>query len=382
MNFSLSEEQQLIKRNIIEFSQKELNKNVIERDAQQHFPHELWRTCAEHKLQGLPVDVQYGGAGLDPLSSMIALEGLGFGSHDGGLNFSVCAHLLACVVPLWKFGTEEQKREFLPQLCNGERIAVNAITETTSGSDAFNLQTTAIETSEGYVINGIKTFSSNGPVADTILVYAVTDKEKGFYGGITAFILDKNTKGFRVGQRFEKMGLRTCTISELIFENVLVPKQNILGGLGGGSRVFNYSMDWERTGMAACHIGTMERLLDQSMEYAKTRQSGKEMIGKKQAVAHKIANMKVQLEAARLLTYKAAMGIDVSKDNTLNASIAKLFVSEALNTIAMDTLHIHGGNGYMTAYEIERAVRDAIGSTIYSGTSDIQRNIISGWLGL
>lgn len=382
MDFSLSTEQQLIRSTIIQFAQKELNKDIIERDKQQLFPADLWLKCGSQKLQGLPVDEKDGGGGLDAQSTIIALEALGYGSKDGGLNFSICAHLLACVVPIWKYGNKEQKKKFLPELCNGKRIAVNAMTETESGSDVFNIKTTAKKTAEGFIIKGKKNFSSNGPVADTILLYALTDESKGFHGGITAFLIDKSTKGFKTGQQYEKMGLRTCTISELIFENMLVPESAVLGGIGGGATVFNFSMEWERVGIAACHVGTMERILEQSIQYAQTRKSGSQAIGKNQAVAHRIATMKTQLEASRMLTYKAAWNIDKNKNNVIDASITKLFVSEALTSSASDSMQIHGGNGYMTDFEIERALRDAIGSTIYSGTSDIQRNIISRWLGL
>ncbi|HEY0031156.1 MAG TPA: acyl-CoA dehydrogenase family protein [Bacteroidia bacterium] len=382
MNFSLSSEQELIRENIITFAQKELSKDIIERDRQQFFPQDLWLKCGSHKLQGLPVDEKSGGAALDALSTIIALEALGYASKDGGLNFSICAHLLACVIPVWKYGNEEQKIKFLPDLCSGKRIAVNAMTETESGSDVFNIKTTAKKTPEGFVINGTKTFSSNGPVADTILLYALTDASKGFHGGITAFLIDKNTKGYHVGQKYEKMGLRTCTISELVFDNMLVPADAVLGGTGAGATIFNFSMEWERVGIAACHVGTIQRLLEDSIQYANTRKSGTQAIGKNQAVSHRIANIKTQLEAARLLTYKAAWNIDNNKNNSMDASIAKLFVSETLTASAYDTLQIHGGNGYMTAFEIERTLRDAIGSTIYSGTSDVQRNIISRWLGL
>ena len=178
------------------------------------------------------------------------------------------------------------------------------------------------------------------------------------------------------------MGLRTSGISELIFENVYVSEDDIVGGVGGGATVFNHSMEWERTGVAACHVGTMRKLLEKSIEYAQTRKSGNEVIGKKQAIAHRIATMKVQLEAARLLTYKAAFGLERSKENMINAATAKLFVSEAFVASAIDTMQIFGGNGYMTEYGIERIVRDALGSTVYSGTSDIQKNIISRLLGL
>lgn len=382
MEFSITIEQKLIQENIVSFAKKELNQDVVERDRNQQFSAELWKKCAGQKLTGLFVEEQYGGAGMDPVSSIIALEALGYGSEDGGLNFSVCAHLLACVVPIWKFGNEHQKKKYLPDLCNGKKIAVNAMTESESGSDVFNIKTTAKKTEKGFIINGTKVFCSNGPVGDLILVYALTDESKGYYGGITAFLVDKNAKGFKVGQKYEKMGLRSSGISEIIFENVFVSEEDSIGGIGGGATVFTHSMEWERIGIAACHVGTMRKLLEKSIDYAQTRKSGAEVVGKKQAVAHRIANMKVQLEAASLLTYKAAVGLEKNKDNMIHAAAAKLFVSEAFASTAIDTMQIFGGNGYMTEYGIERIVRDALGSTIYSGTSDIQRNIISRLLGL
>jgi alkylation response protein AidB-like acyl-CoA dehydrogenase len=382
MDLSLSDEQQQVRQNIIAFANKHLNKNVIERDRDQEFPRDLWLKCGEEKLQGLCVPENNGGKGLDSLSTIIALEALGYASTDGGLNFAICAHLLSCVVPLVKFGNDKQKKKYLADLSSGKKTAVNAMTESSSGSDAFNMNTTAIKQGDKFLINGTKTFASNAPVADTILLYAVTDQSKGYHGGITAFLFDINTKGVSVGKKFDKMGLRSCNMSELVFENVLLPESDVLGGVGSGAIIFNYSMDWERTGMAACQTGTIERLLEESVKYAQTRMNNGQPLGKKQAVAHRIATMKMQLEAAKLLTYKAASGLEKSKGNTIDASIAKLFVTEAFTSVSMETLQIHGGNGYMTNNNIERIVRDAIGSTIYSGTSDIQRNIISGWLGL
>jgi hypothetical protein len=382
MEFSFSPEQQLIRENIIAFAKKELNRNVRERDREQVFPRELWQKCGEQKLPGLCVDEAFGGAGLDPVSTAAALEALGYGSEDGGLNFSLCAHLLACVVPVWKFGTEAQKKKYLPDLCSGKKIAVNAMTESESGSDVFSIRTTAKKKDGNYVISGTKTFCSNGPAGDLVLVYALTDESKGYYGGISAFLVDRNTKGFSVGQQYEKMGLRTSGISELVFDNVIVPAENLVGGEGGGATVFNHSMEWERTCIAACHVGTMRRLLEKCIQYAQERKSGNEPIGKKQAVAHRIANMKVQTEAAALLVYKAASGLERSKENMIHASAAKLFTSEAFVSCASDAMQVFGGNGYMTEFGIERALRDAMGSTLYSGTSDIQRNIISRLLGL
>jgi len=382
MDFAFTEEQALLRKEIIRFAKAELNDGVAERDREHRFAHELWRKCGEMKLQGLPVAEEYGGGGLDPLSTAIALEALGYGCRDSGLVFSICAHLLACVVPIWKFGTEEQKRRYLPGLCNGTRIAVNAITEPGSGSDAFAMATRAEPDGEGFRINGTKTFCSNGPVADLALVFAVTDPAKRGHGGITGFLVEKGTPGFRAGQRFEKLGLRTSPISELVLEDVRVPREAALGSVGGGATQFTYAMDWERVCLFASHVGTMERLLESAVTQARTRKQFGQAIGKNQAVSHRIANMKIQLEAARLLVYRAAWNLDRSKTVALDASLAKVFVSESLVRATQDTVQIFGGYGFMADYEIERALRDSIGSTLYSGTNEMQRNIIARWLGL
>jgi alkylation response protein AidB-like acyl-CoA dehydrogenase len=382
MDFSFTEEQQILRESIVRFAQEVLNTGVVERDREQHFPRELWQKCGVMGLQGLPVPEQYGGSGLDALSCAIALEALGYGCHDGGLVFSICAHLLSCVVPLWQHGNEEQKRRYLPSLCNGTLIGVHAMTEPGSGSDAFALRTRAEPDGSGYRVNGTKTFISNGPVADLVIVFAVTDPKKGYYGGVTGFLVESGTPGFQVSQKFEKMGLRTSPIGELVFENLYVPATAILGGVGAGSTLFTHAMDWERICLFASHIGIMERLLETSITYARTRTQFGQPIGKFQAVAHRLVDMKVQLEAARLLTYRAAWRLGRVKSVAMDAAMTKLFVSESLVKTALDTVQIHGGYGYMTEYEVERALRDAIGSTIYSGTSEMQRNIIARWLGL
>lgn len=382
MDFALTEEQQTLRREIIRFAQQELNQGVRERDREQRFSRELWEKCGEMRLQGLPVPEAYGGAGLDPLSTAVALEAFGYGCHDGGLVFGVCAHLLACVVPIWKHGSEAQKRRYLPGLCDGSLIAVNGMTEPSSGSDAFHMSTRAVPEGDGFRLNGTKTFSSNGPVADLAVVYAVTDPDKGYHGGITAFLMETDTPGFQAGQRFEKMGLRSCPIGELVLEDVPVSREAVLGEVGAGAQIFAQSMEWERICLVAAHVGTMERLLEQTVEYARTRRSFGKPIGRHQAVAHRIADMKVRLEAARLLTYKAAWRLDRARDVGLDASIAKLFASESLIQTALDAVHLLGGYGFMTEYHMERALRDSIASTIYSGTSEMQRDIIARWLGL
>jgi alkylation response protein AidB-like acyl-CoA dehydrogenase len=382
MDFSLNEEQRILRDEIHRFARERLNAGVTERDRAQTFSRELWVACAEMGLTALPVPEAYGGPGLDSLSTAIALEALGYGCEDSGLVFSVCAHLLSCVVPIAKHGSEEQRQRYLPGFCDGTLIAANAMSEPESGSDAFALKTRAEPQGDGFVINGTKTFVSNGPNSDVALVFTLTDPAKGYYGGITAFLVDSGTPGYRVAQKFEKMGLRTSPIGELVFENVFVPRSAALGGVGGGARLFVEAMDWERICLFASHVGTMQRMLEKTIEYARTRRQGGKPIGKYQAVAHKVADMKVQLEAARLLTYKAAWNLERSKTVSLDASISKLFVSESLVQSMLDVVQVFGGYGFLTEFEVERALRDAVGSRLYSGTSEIQRNIIAGWLGL
>lgn len=382
MDFALSEEQRLLREQIIRFATEELNHDVVERDRNQGFPRELWRKCGAIGIQGLPVPEAYGGSGVDPLTCAIALEALGYGCRDGGLVFALCAHLLSCVVPVLKFGNEGQKRQYLPGLSDGRLVGVHAMTEPETGSDAFAMRTRAVPDGDGYRIDGIKTFISNATMADVVIVFALTDPKKGFHGGTTAFVVERGTPGFTASQKFEKMGLRTAPLGELVFDHVRVGPEAALGGVGGGAIVFTTAMDWERACLAASHIGTMERLLEQSITYARTRRQFGQPIGKFQAVAHRIADMKVQLEAARLLVYRSAWRLGSARSATMDASMTKLFVSESLVGAALATVQVHGGYGFMTEYEVERALRDAIGSTIYSGTSEVQRNIIARWLGL
>jgi hypothetical protein len=382
MDFAYTEDQKILRDNIVRFAREVLNPGVAERDREQSFSRELWRKCGEIGIQGLPIPEQYGGSGCDPLTCAIGLEALGYGCTDGGLVFSLCAHLLSCVVPLWKHGNEEQKGRYLPGLCNGTLIGVHAMTEPGSGSDAFALRTRAEPDGSGFRINGTKTFISNGPVADVVIVFAMTDPKKGYHGGVTAFLVESGAKGFSSGAKFEKLGLRTSPIGELVFTDLYVPAEAVVAGVGAGSAVFTSAMDWERICLFASHVGATERLLDTSIAYARTRTQFGQAIGKFQAVSHRIADMKVQLEAARLLTYRSAWRLQHARSAALDAAMTKLFVSESLVQAALGTVQIHGGYGFMTEYEVERALRDAVGSTLYSGTSEMQRNIIARWLGL
>lgn len=382
MDFSLTPEQRLLREGIVRFARETLNPGAADRDADGIFPRDLWLRCAELGLQGLPVPEDLGGSGLDILSTVVALEALGYGCEDGGLVFSLCAHLLSCVVPIWKHGTDAQRRRYLPGLCGGELIGVHAMTEPGSGSDAFALLTEAVRDGDGFRLNGTKTFISNGPVADVVVVFAVTDRAKGYHGGVTGFIVERGAAGFQAGPAIKKMGLRTSLLGELVFQDVRVGADAILGGVGGGSRVFTEAMDWERICLFATHVGAMERLLERAVEHAKTRTQFGQRIGKFQAVSHRIADMKVRLEAARLLVYRAAWQLEHTRTASLDAAIAKLYVGESLLQSALDTVQVFGGYGFTVEYGVERALRDAVGARIYSGTSEMQRNIIARWLGL
>jgi alkylation response protein AidB-like acyl-CoA dehydrogenase len=382
MDFSLTQEQKLLRDSIVKFAQNELNDNLIERDRAGTLSRDLWSKCAQIGMQGLSVGEDYGGSSLDGLSCAVALEAFGYGCKDGGLTFSLCAHLLACVMPVSQHGSEQQKQRYLRGLCDGTLVGAHAITEPGSGSDTFAMRTKAERVAGGWKINGTKTFISNGPCADVAVIFAITDASKGFHGGVTSFLVDSNTPGYLAGSKIEKMGLRTSPVGELVFQDMVVSDESVLGTVGGGAAAFATAMDWERVLLVAGHVGIMQRLLETSIAYARTRNQFNQVIGKFQAVSHKIADMKVMLEAARLLTYHAAWKLNNARSVSLDAAITKLFVSESLVKSAIDAVQLHGGYGFMVDFEIERALRDAIGSTLYSGTSEMQRNIIARWLGL
>jgi hypothetical protein len=333
-------------------------------------------------LQGLPVPETLGGTGLDALTCAIALEAFGYACTDGGLVFSVGAHLLSCVIPVWRFGTDAQKERYLPGICNGAIIGAHAMTEPGSGSDAFSMRTTAVREGDGWRIDGTKMFVSNGPVADVAVTFAVTSRERGFLGGLTTFLVETSAAGVHVSRKIDKMGLRSSPLGELVFDGVVVNDDAVLGGVGGGSRIFVHSMDWERICLFAAHVGTAQRILERAIEHARTRTQFGQAIGKFQAVAHRLADLKVSVEAARLLVYRAAWQLKSGRSASLDAAMAKLFASETLLRTTLDAVRTFGGYGFMNEYEIERALRDAVGSTLYSGTSDMQRNTIARWLGL
>jgi alkylation response protein AidB-like acyl-CoA dehydrogenase len=381
MDFELSEEQLAYRDAVIDFAQRELNKDLLQRDADGNFSTDAWRKCAEFGLQGLPVPEEYGGQDADALTIVLAMESLGYGCRDNGLIFSLNAQMWSCEIPLVRFGSEEQKRRYLPRLCDGSLIGVQGMTEAGSGSDAFSLSTTARLEGDTFILNGAKTFITNAPVADLFVVFASMDRSKGAFG-LSAFLVERGTPGLMVGSPFHKMGLRTSPMSELIFTECRISRESMLGPLGAGMAIFNHSMDWERSCILASAVGTMQRQLETSVAYARERRQFGQPIGKFQAVAHKLVDMKVRLEAGRLLLYHLGWLKANGKPTALESAMVKLFLSEAFVESSLETIQVHGGYGYMAESELERDLRDAIAGRIYSGTSEIQRNLIARHLGL
>jgi alkylation response protein AidB-like acyl-CoA dehydrogenase len=380
LDFAWSDEQAAFRKEVLRFAREELKDDVITRDHNSEFSRDLWEKCAKFGIQGLPIPVEYGGGGADTLTTVCALEALGYGCHDNGLIFSINAHMWSSEIPIWNFGNEEQKRKYLPGLVSGG-IGLHAMTEPGSGSDAYSLKSRAVKKGDKYILNGSKTFSSNAVDADVTIVFANLDPSLG-NAGVTAFLVDKGTPGFSVGRKLHKMGLRTSPMAEISLQDCEIPVSNLLGKEFGGQAVFTSSMEWERICILASHLGAMQRILDTCVKYAKERKQFGEPIGKFPAINNKIAEMDIRLETGRLALYKAAWLKSQGRHPLREASIAKVYVSEACIQSCLDAIQIHGGYGYMTEYELERELRDSIAGTIYSGTSEVHRVIIGNMLGL
>jgi alkylation response protein AidB-like acyl-CoA dehydrogenase len=387
LDFGLSEEQAAFRRSVTEFAKKELRKGdgeaaaIRRREKSGKLFREGWNKCAEFGIMALPVPEELGGLGRDIIDCTIAMQALGRECLDAGLLFAISSHVFTCEIPLTLFGSPAQKEKYLPRMVKGEVIGCHAMTEPEAGSDAFSIRTTAEKKSDRWVIRGGKTFTSNAPIADLFLVFATTDRKKG-WAGVTGFLVEKGTKGLSVGTPLEKMGLKTSPTGEITLEDVEVPLDAVLGRPGQGSAIFNAEMEWERSCLFATHLGAMQRQLDTCVAYAKTRSQFGKPIGQFQAVAHKIADMRVRIELAELALYKVAWLKASGQRAQMESAISKLFVSESFVQSSLDAVQIHGGYGFMAEYDVERDLRDAIGGKLYSGTSEIQRNIIASLLGL
>ena len=381
LDFSLTAEQRELKEAAAAFARQELDQGLAAREGMGEFSPEAWRACAKFGVQGLPVPTELGGGGADILTTVLVMEGLGYGCHDNGLIFSLNAQMWSLELPLVKFGSPEQQQAYLPGLVSGDLIGVHAMTEPDSGSDAFSMRTRVEQRGDRYVLNGTKLYITNAPVADVVLVFAV-HPGKPSMAGVSAFLVDKGTPGFTVSRGLDKMGLRTSPMGEVVLTDCVVPAGKRLGPEGAGMAIFNSSMGWERSCILASAVGAMQRQLETCVDYARVRKQFGQPIGKFQAVAGKVADMYLRVEAARLLIYQAAWLARQGKPTVAEAAAAKLFTSEAWVASSLDAIQIHGAYGYTTEAGVERDLRDAIASTIYSGTSEIQRVILARMLGL
>lgn len=377
MDFSWNEDQARFRQAVEEFASESLNDDLLERDRQGRFNADGWKRCAEMGIQGLSVPEEYGGLACDALTTVGVLERLGYGCRDNGLCFSLGAHMWTVQMPLVTFGTESQRERYLPGLVGGTLVGGNAMSEPDSGSDAYSLRTTATRHGDRYNLNGSKCFVTNGPIADVLVVFAKvkgnSDKQ------ISAFLVEKDTPGFTVTRTVEKMGLQTSPMAELHFDECEIPESNRLGNEGAGQALFAESMVWERGCILATAVGAIERLFHKSLEYAKSRKQFGDPIASFQLVSSKLVDMKLRLEAARSMLYQTAWKRQAGRSVYAEAALTKLSISENWVSVAQDALQIHGGYGYMKEFELERELRDAIGSRIYSGTSEIQR-VIAGSL--
>ncbi len=370
MEFDLTKEQKQLRREVIKFAKNELNdyeKGVFSR--------EMWEKCVEMGLIGMNIPEEYSGMGLDYQTSAILLEALGYACEDSGFVFAITNHLWVCQNIVNEMGSEELKEKYLRRMVEGELIGCFAITEADSGSDVFDMHTRAEETEDGYILDGNKMFISNGPIADVFIVIAKTSKQ-GEKDAFTAFFVEKDFEGVSIGKHIHKMGLEACPMAEVCLDKVMIPKENVVYEVNKGMKVANYSLSMERVFEFASHIGAMERQMEKCIQYANERKQYGKKIKENQAVSHKIVDMKVKIELAKQYMYKVAWKADHKKNIFLDAAIFKLFVSESYVATCLDAIQIHGAYGYSKEYSMESELRDSIASTIYSGTSEIQKNII------
>jgi alkylation response protein AidB-like acyl-CoA dehydrogenase len=377
MDFAFNESQQEWHDAALRFARESLvDPDLARRDESAEFWREGFDQCARFGIQGLTIPTKFGGQGVDLATAVAAMEGLGYGCADSGLLFAINAALWTVTMPIDRFGTDAQKQRYLPELCSGRIVGANAASEPEAGSDIFSMSTRAERNEQGFVLNGRKTWITAGPIADLFLCFAATDPSKGVLG-ISAFLVPRETPGFRVVREIPKMGMRTVPMGELVFENCLVPAHSLLGREGRGSQIFNASLEWERGCILASALGTMKRQLERCIERAQSRNQFGQPIGKFQSVSNRIVDMAMRLETSRLLVHRYAWLASNGRDATAAASMAKLHVSESFVQNSLDTVRIFGAAGYVKEGGVERDLRDSVGSVIFSGTNDIQRNIIA-----
>ena len=373
MMFELTEDHLMMKKMVRDFAENECAAGAEERDEKEEFPREIWNQMAELGLCGLTFPEKFGGAEADYLTYAITIEELS--RVDASIGVTVSAHSSLCANPIYLFGTEEQKLKYLVPLAKGEKMGAFGLTEAMAGSDSSSTRTTAVKDGNDYIINGSKIFITNGKEADTYVITAQMDKSKG-NKGIAAFILEKGMPGFSFGKKEKKMGIRSSATYELVFENVRVPAENLLGQEGQGFKIAMVTLDFGRIGIASQALGIAQGAYEQALKYAKERVQFGQPIAKFQANEFKLADMATQIEAARLLVYQAAYLATEHKPVSKAAAMAKLFAAETAMWVTTQAVQIFGGYGYTRDYPVERMMRDAKITEIYEGTSEIHRVVI------
>ncbi|AIF52715.1 acyl-CoA dehydrogenase [Pelosinus sp. UFO1] len=375
MNFVLTQEQEDIRKMVRAFAEKSVAPTAAERDEKEYFPRDIFDQMGELGILGLPYPEEYGGAGSDFLSYSIAVEEISRVCASTGIGLSV--HVSLASWPIFKYGTEEQKQKYLRALAEGTKLGAFGLTEPNAGTDAAAATTVAVRDGDSYILNGSKIFNTNGGEAEIEVIFASTDKTAGLKG-LSAFIVEKGTPGLSFGKKEVKMGIRSSVQREVIMENCRVPAENLLGKEGGGFKIAMTSLDGGRIGVASQAVGIAQGALEQAIQYSKARIQFGKPIANNQAIAFKIADMAAKVEAARLLTYKAAYHKSHELPYSKEAAMAKLVASDAAMAVTTEAVQIFGGYGFSREYPVERMMRDAKITQIYEGTNEVQRMVISG----
>ena len=379
MNFHFTEDEKDILNMLHDFAVKEVAPIAAEVDENERFPEETWRKLAEMGMMGVPYPEEYGGAGLSYVSYISVAEELA--KYCATTSVMVSAHTSLCTWPIYAFGTEEQKQKYLPDLCSGEKLGAFGLTEPGAGTDAAMQKTTAEDKGDHWVLNGTKIFITNAGFADTFVVFAMTDKSLGTKG-ISAFIVEREFPGFRVGAHEKKMGIRGSSTCELIFEDCIVPKGNLLGEVGKGFKIAMRTLDGGRIGIGAQALGIAQGAIDECVKYVKERVQFGKRLSQFQNTQFELADMQCKVDAARLLIYRAAQAKQDGEPYSHLAAMGKLYASEAASDVTRRCLQLVGGYGYTREYPFERFMRDAKITEIYEGTSEVQKMVISGWMGV
>ncbi|WP_422485514.1 acyl-CoA dehydrogenase [Gudongella sp. DL1XJH-153] len=374
MNFDLSPKQAMMQKLFREFAEKEVEPIAADIDEEERFPEETVRKMSEIGMMGIPFESKYGGSDGDNLSYILAVEELSKVCGTTGVILS--AHTSLACNPIYTYGTEEQKQKYLIPLASGKRLGAFGLTEPNAGTDAAMQQTVAVEEGDFYRVNGTKIFITNGGYAHTYVVLAMTDKSKG-NKGISAFIMDTDMEGFSIGKTEHKLGIKGSSTTELIFKDVMVPKENLLGPKGKGFMIAMSTLDGGRIGIAAQALGIAQGSLDQAVKYTKERKQFGKPISAFQNTQFTIADLQTKIDAARLLVYRAAYTKDMNRNYSSEAAMAKLFASEVAMEVTTKSIQLHGGYGYTRDYPVERMFRDAKITEIYEGTSEVQKMVIA-----